>query len=468
MNALRGSLYMGVLGVFVLAAGCQGEETTQTTDAKVAGESCVDGCDNPAADEGTTDAETDVADEEADAANVESSADATLVSGVGCGKGTDTYEPNDKRGKAINAPLGVTKGLSICSGDEDWFRVAVPASTIVRVGIEMNHDAGDLDLVVYDEAGRLVGGRYGKQYPSSWSGFETDTEFYGLYSEQGDAVYHVRVVGKKGVENDYSLHVDHFPYADGSSCTGAGFSLAECIGQGPSGSGLLPFPFPDPNDSTVGAGYEWESAANYRFARRELIMLVRHALAETIKAFPNTTALSLLDVCQKDGITPGYDVGSPRHPQSTHDQGGNIDIAYFQTDGANDGEIVCGDGATHGDGYCTKGATKTNFVDFPRQAFFMAKLFASPRTRVVGTDTVLAPLIADAAKALAALPKGHPQRITSNELAGFESKMAYGSGWPYHHHHIHLSMNWWTSKGSFVPDNAAPLGPSEHSMAMPE
>lgn len=425
----------------------------QMTDAPATSETCVDDCDDVATDD------------DAIVTQAEKGADPKVASCLGK---TDSYEPNNKRNKAIDAPLGVTNGLSICTGDEDWFRITVPAQNIVRVGIEMEHSAGDLDLVVYDASGQLVGSRYGHVYPYSSRDSETNTEFYGLYAESGDVVYYVRVVGHSGAENTYSLHVDQFPYVDGESCTGAGFSVAECTGQGTKGSGLLPFPFPDPNDSTVGAGYEWESLANYRFARRELIMLVRHALAETQNAFPQTTPLSLLDVCQKDGITPGYDIGDPRHPQSTHDQGGNIDIAYFQTDGANDGEIVCGDGAKHADGFCTTAAKTKHIVDLPRQAFFMAKLFASPRTRVVGTDTVLAPLIADAARALAALPKGNPQSITAAELAGFSSKMASGNGWPYHHHHIHLSMNWWSPKAFVAPGNAPESLHSVHSMTMPE
>lgn len=372
----------------------------------------------------------------------------------------DVLEPNPSRTKAVDAPRGVTSGLTLCNGDEDWFRIVVPAGTIVRVGIELQNSAGDLDLVAYDHAGRLLGSRLGDVYPYAHRGQETNREYYGFYSEHGGAEYFVRVVGYANAQNRYRLHVDSFPYRDGASCAGQGFTFDECVGQAPGGAGLLPWPFPDPDDSVVGAGYRSETYSNYRFARRELIMLVRHALSRTLSAFPGTAPLSLLDTCQIDGITPGYDVGSPRHPESTHDQGGNIDIAYFQRDGANDGEIICGDGSEHADGYCSPTAAQKHIVDLERQAFFMAQLFASPRTRVVGVDRVIAPLLADAAAALHALPEGDPRKISSADLAGFEHRMAYGEGWPYHHHHIHLSMQWWAKKATSTAATVEPVRPS--------
>ena len=361
-----------------------------------------------------------------------------------CDGSDDEQEDNDTWQTAKPAATGDTQGLTSCYGDDDWFSVTVPKGKILRVGIEFQHAAGDIDLVVYDAAGKLVGSRYGALYPYAYRDQETSSEFYGLWSEAGGAKYHLRVVGYQQYENVYSLHVDEYDYQDGASCLDL-HSLEECISQAPNGEKLLPFPFPDPAGAYAGNNYDWDTYSNYRFARREMVMLVRHALAETSKAFPGTTPLGLIDVCQKDGITPGYDVGSPRHPESTHDQGGNIDLAYFQTDGDNHSEIICGDGSVHADGFCSSAATTSHKVDLPRQAFFMAKLFAYPRTRVVGVDQVIAPLITDAAKVLAALPASDPQHITAQELNGFYFLMASGSGWPYHHHHIHLSLNWWTS-----------------------
>lgn len=442
--------YFVVMALAAVAQGCQGELDEDSTLGAAATE----------VPEGEPAAELDES-EPAEATDEMLVAEGVLPEAPGSAwAGSGEFEPNDVRQSATNMPLGATQNLSITKGDEDWYRVVVPARTITRVGIEFNHAAGDLDLVAYDGQGNLLGSRNGAEYPYAYRGQETNTEYYGFYSERGGSVYYVRVLGHAGAQNTYSLKVQQYAYKDGQTCTGAGFSFADCEGRGSGGSGLIPFPFPDPSDPVVGDGYDFASYSNYRFARRELVMLVRHALAETRKAFPGTKPLSLIDICQMDGVTPGYDVGDPRHPQSTHDQGGNIDISYFQTDGANDAEIVCNDGATHGDGYCTSAATQKHVVDLPRQAFFMAKLFASPRTRVIGVDTVLAPLLRSAAQQLASLPSGDRRRISQSELSSFSSHMAYGSGWPYHHHHIHLSLQWRSSGNNARGESQALSAPA--------
>lgn len=440
MKKRLGLFHLGVMTVAALAQGCQGngdeiendvlEAITPTTGA--GGEAISTGAPSPKGGAAT---------------------------GSECGEQVGALVFQQAIAQAAALSSGQSAGFYLCPGREAYYRVNVPAGRIVRIGMHSKLADGDLDLVAYDSKGKLLGARNGDEYPYTFREQETDEEYLGFYAAKAPATYYVRVVGHEGAGGAYSLHVDTYRYEDGASCTGAGFSFDDCIGTGQNGEGLLPFPFPDPKDA-LGEGYDFASFGNYRFARRELVMLVRNALTETRRAFPGTTKLSFQDICQRDGVTPGYDVDSPRHPQSTHDQGGNIDISYFQTDGSNDAEIVCGDGAKHEDGYCTSKATMTNFVDFPRQAFFMAKLFASARTRVVGVDVVLAPLIQSAAESLSRLPKGDPKRISAAELQGFSTRMASGDGWPYHHHHIHLSMNWWGSsdarQGFSLPTMGAP------------
>src|SRR5207253_342510 len=85
-------------------------------------------------------------------------------------------------------------------------------------------------------------------------------------------------------------------------------------------------------------------------------------------------------------------------------------------------------------------AATTNIVDIPRQVYFMAKLLESPRVRAIGTDQVIRPLLR--AEADRQLSLGW---ITQASHDYFYSKVAAGSGWPLHFHHIHLSLNWWGS-----------------------
>ncbi len=122
-----------------------------------------------------------------------------------------------------------------------------------------------------------------------------------------------------------------------------------------------------------------------------------------------------------------------------------MDVAYFQTDGQNDMELICNDGSVHNDGYCSPAAAELHTVDLPRQAFFMAQLAASPRLRTIGVDQVIAPLIAQAANDLTDLPDGDPRKLTGAQAAAVSSAQSYGSGWPFHHHHIHISLDWWSS-----------------------
>ena len=378
--------------------------------------------------------------------------------------GPDTaLEPNDAILTAVPVGPGEQKELKILGEDEDWYRVTVPPATLVVVRIDFPTLLGDLDLVVYDEDGNLVGSRYGAAYPYPfWDPalpehqrmvpyqtrlmLETSVECYALYSESREATYYLRVNGYAGDQNVYSLSVRHVPYMDGPACE-PDFAFGDCAGMGEDGAGLLPFPFPDPYDSVVGAGYTLINPSNYRFARREVIMAFRHALSLTQQQFPGTTPVDIGDLSQINGETPGVDTGILRHPANCHDEGASIDIAYFQSDGANDFCVVCGDGSTIVDDYCTEQAAQTHFVDLPRQAFFMAKLFANPRVRVIGVDEILAPLLLDAAGELY-----DAGVISEEEMEAFFTRMRYGENWPNHHHHIHVNFHWWVDGPDDCPN----------------
>lgn len=200
----------------------------------------------------------------------------------------------------------------------------------------------------------------------------------------------------------------------------------------------------DPNSAEAReAGYYLASRPEYSYLRRDLTYLVQHAACEVLRRYPGTAPIGLADLSQADGMVPGADRGSPRHPESTH-RGDDLDIAYYQTDGTNDPQIICGDGSdtnangrpgTHNDGYfCT---TEENIVDWPRQAYWFAKLAATPLVRVFGIDETLAD---DFERELGALRDAGAISATEFSRA---SRLGYGAdgGWPFHHHHTHNSYS---------------------------
>jgi len=355
-----------------------------------------------------------------------------------------TFEPNPTIAQpATLAVPSQTQDVDLCAGEEDWYQVTIPAGHIGTVGADFWHVNGDLDLIAYDENGEFLGSRvWYETYPESWRGHETGDEFLSIYSANAPVNGFFRVRGHENAQNSYDLSVTTTEWTDGLMCTDF-YGFDECRGFDGTPSGtMVQFPFPRADDPFVPGGYTFDSYGGYRWLRRETIMVVRYAIHETQKQFPGTGPLGLIDMADRHGITPGFDVGDPRHPASTHDQGGNIDIAYYQSDGDSSAESVCGPNNSDNDQYfCT--STANHIMDVPRTAYFIAMLARHPRLRVIGVDKLLAPLIIAELNAQAAAGT-----LTQTEANAAQSSLAYGDGWPFHHHHMHLSMRWWSQDGS--------------------
>ena len=355
------------------------------------------------------------------------------------------FEPNDSFAAATELASGAVTALAVCAADADWYSATVPPGRLATLAVTFANATGDLDLTAYDGSGACLGGRVLEQCCWSDRSFETGEErLTVLNGGAAERSYAWRLEGRGGSENTYDLGLTLAPWADGRDCP-PGFPFDECEGRPGGQLGLVQFPFSDPADGYVGDGYRFDSMANYRWARRELVMLVRYALHETQVRFPGTRPLGIFDAGQRDGSTPGYDVGNPRHPEGTHDQGGSIDLAYFSILAAygftdySATRIVCDKNEGSNNGFfCNPGAAQTHVVDLPRQVFFMAKLFESPRVRVIGVDQVIAPLLrAEADRQLALGLIGQSARDL------FYQKLGFGTGWEFHHFRVHVSLQFW-------------------------
>ena len=370
----------------------------------------------------------------------------------------NTFEPNESKNAAETITPGQFKqaketGMQICVQDNDWFKMTIPAGHTGTLGMFFYHELGDLDLCIYDSSGQFIACRYEyEDYPITWREYDWNDEFLSAYAAVSSKTYYFKGKGFAGAANNYDFYAWTTEYKDSDDCTDY-YSFNECKGCKSNGqcvknsfsANLMQFPHPDAGDPFVGDGYMVEHASGYSWARRELVMLIRNAIHEVQLEFPGTQPLGLMDMCQIDGITPGFDVGKPRHPETTHDEGGNIDIAYYQKNGENSGKVVCAPNGGATDGYfCT--STTNHIVDLPRTAYFLAILADSPRFRVAGVDKLLGPLIEGAL-----LDLKNSGKITSTQYNKAKNGLAYGDGWPFHHHHIHLSLKWWSQRHDEPP-----------------
>jgi len=354
-----------------------------------------------------------------------------------CGE-ADPFEPNNSAEHAVDLVAKRTFGGRVCAGDEDWFRVDAPAGVLTEVQLRFSNHAGDLDMVVHDAKGEFVRSRW-TDYPYKgklWADFDKSDEAVAFYHPTQSRKYLLRIVGSEGATNTYGLTVRRTPFADGLTCTPA-FNDDDCQGKPAGVLRLLHWPEPEADDP-LGATYRFQTVSGYKWGRRELIMLVRDSLKALHDTFPGTKVVSFADTCQEDGVTPGYDIGKPRHCFTCHDQGGNIDIAYFTTDGTNKTQTICGPKGANVDKkkqQCAQSATTGHIVDLDRQVWFMARLFDSKRMRAIGVDPIIAPLLRARAKQM--LKAG---TISAAGNSGIQTKLGL---WATHHDHIHVSLKWW-------------------------
>jgi hypothetical protein len=218
---------------------------------------------------------------------------------------------------------------------------------------------------------------------------------------------------------------------DKSGCTGASscsnLPSKDCTGGTKYCSELILFP--------AGNAYAVTHPAFRSWLRRDTVMLVQWAAASVACLMPGSWPIGLGDMSEQNGAIPGTSIGQPGHPAGTHVNGVDIDMAYFQTGQTNNNlRPVCEHTKSGADQYhCVAPPT---ILDAPRSALLVAKFLESSRTRVIGVDGQIGPLLQAEAKNLYA--KGLISKSTLNGMA-FETTDT-GKGWfLFHHHHMHVS-----------------------------
>lgn len=219
-----------------------------------------------------------------------------------------------------------------------------------------------------------------------------------------------------------------------------------CIGGSDYCSELVQF------DPSIGEGYidypmngeAWDDQFR-SYIRRDLMMLIDYATAKVAcKAddweYGNYAPLGLIDMSEEDGSIPGTSIGYPGHPPGTHEDGKDIDTAYYQlyTDD-NMGRVV----GLHYDFHLVE--PPYNF-DKWRTALFISYLAEHPVLRVVGVDGQIGLILEGTDDQYGTfddlVDKGWIDPAHRDFIPLAYEVEDTGLGWfRFHHHHMHVSMN---------------------------
>ena len=191
--------------------------------------------------------------------------------------------------------------------------------------------------------------------------------------------------------------------------------------------------------------YVLQSDPAYRYIRRDMMMVVQYATAKVACktadwGYGNKQPLGLVDMSEADGDTPGTDVGTLFHPEGSHEDGKDIDTAYFQLYAPDNYARPVGvhfDPVTYMDQYHL--LEPPYALDKWRTALFVAYLSEHPRIRLIAVDGQIGPVLEDAIDELVELGWLAADARATMPL-GYEVEDQGYLLYLFHHHHMHLSM----------------------------
>ncbi len=340
----------------------------------------------------------------------------------------------------------------LCPDDIDVYRIDVPAHSWLSLQMVPEHGGdgdSDLDMWQLDDPDNPVDPRLdfvdldaddAERNVLWYSATAQSYERLAWYNPGDERMSRfVAIDGYEGAYDDYELELSVSDWHEGMECDDS-FPDADPRDQDGPCNQVMQFP----QANAVDDGYLVTHEAHYSNVRREVAYLVRWAAAETALAFDDTNPLALMDMSEDDGDTPGRMRGQLRHPEGTHVNGNDMDIAYYQTGDDNYGREVC---SSHDQYFCQGPA---DLLDARRTAYFMMMLMRSPQMRVIGVDPEIATDVRAAANDLR-----DEGLVESSDVSNLGAYMAYGDGWPFHHHHMHLSWQWedgWTDRTRYQPE----------------
>lgn len=327
------------------------------------------------------------------------------------------------------------KDLHICGNDEDWFEVDVDKGKYMEACIVYYQPFGDINLKLYDKDRQLIASRNPDTVKpeKEHDGFNTGLECLAVFQKEEKRTYYLSVSGNNGGQNSYSFKVRFLDFTDGGDCMKNGFTREEC-------DDILQFPIPDKSSEDPADNYRFTTTVNYRFGSRELIMATRHAIKKTMEAFSGTNPIWISIVSQKNGLSPGADVGGSfsYNSYANHTLGKAIDLSFFQKNNDNGFRNICNENPSVYSIECEEEDRESHLVDIDKQLFFIKSLYnTGVFSGLFIVDWLIAEEIIKQAKLYNQIDSSDINYISDEELEFIEFYI-YGVGLPRHNTHIHI------------------------------
>jgi hypothetical protein len=212
-----------------------------------------------------------------------------------------------------------------------------------------------------------------------------------------------------------TLTITRTPFSEGSHCT------YDC-------TRLLQLPLP--NDPAYD-GYDIDDGTvfRYQFGRRDLVMLVRYAARQRARA--GKAPIYPYDFSQWDGMTPGTDVGAPRHV--SHQRGKDVDVSIYGQDQISIWRSYCTTHDVSGGRECIAG-TRKNFDGY-ETAREIGSGYESGRVTMCFLDRELIAAVAPGASSAA------NDGLIARALVPLFSDGKHLQHWPNHDNHVHIRVS---------------------------
>lgn len=334
------------------------------------------------------------------------------------------------------APAGALPGEEPTSAGDVVLSVPSEGERVVRVEVQPNEHVTFFATFAPDDASVVMDvlrwdGASVMPLATTDAGLGLRT--LAVFDPTGPRTFWARVRSMEPSALDVTLTITRVPFEDGASCG------ADC-------DHLLQLPLTI-DASVDGYAHTSSTVFRYQYGRRDMLMFIRHA-GHSMRA-AGLAPFVPEDLSQWDGMTPGTDVGAPRH--SSHQRGKDGDFSLYGTDGQSIWRSFCTTETTADGRECIAGTESG--LDGLATARMIGDFYATGRVTMCFLDRELIPVVVAGAHQAVAMG------VLDASLEPLFSDGVHLQHWPNHDNHVHIRLS--EAVGAALTFGALPEEPFE-------